>query len=222
MIKRDLYYERIPTKSLRNDVRFLGNILGKVIKQQEGDKFFNLVEKIRLLSKANIKNKDNKKRFKKIENEIQKLSPEKIFKLSRAFTHFMNFINLSESLDASRKLDEFENSKIKKDNKNIFIEEIFESLFKNKKISQNKIYNIAKNLNIGIVLTAHPTEVKRRTLIQKYHSITEIMEQRELMKNHSSKIKILEKNYMMNLQLFGIQMILKDLDLLLLKRLVGA
>ena len=102
MIKRDLYYERIPTKSLRNDVRFLGNILGKVIKKQEGDKFFNIVEKIRLLSKANIKNKDNKKRFKKIENEIQKLSPEKIFKLSRAFTHFMNFINLSESLDASR------------------------------------------------------------------------------------------------------------------------
>ena len=44
MIKRDLYYERIPTKSLRNDVRFLGNILGRVIKKQEGDKFFNLVE----------------------------------------------------------------------------------------------------------------------------------------------------------------------------------
>ena len=42
-------------------------------------------------------------------------------------------------------------------------------------------------------MPAHPTEVKRRTLIQKYHSITEIMEQRELMKNHSSKIKILEK-----------------------------
>ena len=193
MIKRDLYYERIPTKSLRNDVRFLGNILGRVIKKQEGDKFFNLVEKIRLLSKANIKNKDNKKRFKKIEQEIQRLSPEKIFKLSRAFTHFMNFINLSEAIDASRKLDEFENSKIKKDHKNIFIEEIFESLFKNKNISPNQIYNIAKNLNIGIVLTAHPTEVKRRTLIQKYHSITEIMEQRELMKNQLSKIKILEK-----------------------------
>tara|TARA_A100001035_G_scaffold280305_1_gene285387 strand:+ start:4801 stop:7491 length:2691 start_codon:yes stop_codon:yes gene_type:complete len=193
MIKRDLYYERIPTKSLRNDVRFLGNILGRVIKKQEGDKFFNLVEKIRLLSKANIKNKDNKKRFKKIEQEIQRLSPEKIFKLSRAFTHFMNFINLSEAIDASRKLDEFENSKIKKDHKNIFIEEIFESLFKNKKISPHQIYNIAKNLNIGIVLTAHPTEVKRRTLIQKYHSITEIMEQRELMKNQLSKIKILEK-----------------------------
>ena len=44
MIKRDLYYERIPTKSLREDVRYLGNILGRVIKEQEGAKFFKLVE----------------------------------------------------------------------------------------------------------------------------------------------------------------------------------
>ena len=52
MQKRDLYYERIPTKSLRDDVRLLGNILGNVIKKQEGLPFFNLVEKIRKLSKT--------------------------------------------------------------------------------------------------------------------------------------------------------------------------
>ena len=193
MLKRDLYYESIPTKSLRDDVRYLGNILGKVIKKQEGDSFFNLVEKIRLLSKANTKNKNNKNRFKKITSEIQKLKPIKIFKLARAFTHFMNFINLTESIDASRKLDEFENSNLKDKHKNIFIEEIFESLFKNKKIKPQKIYNIAKNLHIGIVLTAHPTEVKRRTLIQKYHKITEIMDQRDLLKNKPSRLKILDK-----------------------------
>jgi len=193
MLKRDLYYERIPTKSLRDDVRYLGNILGKVIKKQEGESFFNLVEKIRLLSKANTKNKNNKNRFKKITLEIQKLKPIKIFKLARAFTHFMNFINLTESIDASRKLDEFENSNLKDKHKNIFIEEIFESLFKDKKIKPQKIYNIAKNLHIGIVLTAHPTEVKRRTLIQKYHKITEIMDQRDLLKNKPSRLKILDK-----------------------------
>ena len=65
MLKRDLYYESIPTKSLRNDVRYLGNILGKVIKKQEGNGFFNLVEKIRLLSKTNSSNKNNKKDLKK-------------------------------------------------------------------------------------------------------------------------------------------------------------
>ena len=193
MIKRDLYYDRIPTVSLREDVRYLGNILGKVIKNQEGNNFFKLVEKIRLLSKANISNKNQKYPFKKIISEVQKLNPEKIFKLTRAFTHFMNFINLAESLDASRTLDEFENTKKNKKIKNIFIEEIFESLFKNKKISSNKIYNFAKNLNIGIVLTAHPTEVKRRTLIQKHNKLIEILEQRDLLKNYPSKLKILDK-----------------------------
>ena len=193
MIKRDLYYDRIPTKSLRDDVRYLGNTLGKVIKKQEGKEFFNLVEKIRLLSKANSANKKQKEPFKKIISETKKLSPKKIFKLTRAFNHFMNFVNLSDSLDASRKLDEYENSNTSKKVENIFIEEIFENLFKNKKISPNKIYNTAKNLNIGIVLTAHPTEVKRRTLIQKYHKITEIMEQRDLLKNYPSKLKILDK-----------------------------
>ena len=53
MKKRDLYYERIPTKLLREDIRYLGTVLGEVIKDQEGIKFFNLVEKVRKLSKAN-------------------------------------------------------------------------------------------------------------------------------------------------------------------------
>ena len=57
MIKRDLYYERIPTKTLREDVKFLGTVLGNVIKEQEGERFYNLVEKIRKLSKANRKQK---------------------------------------------------------------------------------------------------------------------------------------------------------------------
>ena len=193
MIKRDLYYERIPTKSLREDVRYLGNILGKVISKQEGKKFFKLVEDVRLLSKANTSNTDKRKSFKNLTNKIKNLSPINLFKLTRAFTHFMNFINIAESIDGARKLDEYENKSQLDSNKNIFIEEIFEGFFKNKKIPTNKIYDIAKNLNIGIVLTAHPTEVKRRTLILKYHKITEILEQRDLLKKFPSKIKILDK-----------------------------
>ena len=193
MKKRDLYYERIPTKLLREDIRYLGNILGRVIKKQEGEKFFNLVEKIRKLSKANKANNTSKHSNNKIIREIKKLNPRNTLKLTRAFTHFMNFINLAESIDASRSLNIYENDRKNISNKNIFIEEIFEELFKNKKIPDNKIYNLAKNLNIGIVLTAHPTEVKRRTLIQKYHAITEILEQRELLKNFPTKLKFLDK-----------------------------
>ena len=193
MIKRDLYYERIPTKSLREDVRYLGDILGRVIKKQEGPSFFKLVEDTRLLSKANLANKHVKDPFKNILNKIKNLNPENTFKLARAFNHFMNFINLSETTDASRKLDEYENNK-KNSNKNIFIEEIFEKLFKDKKITNKKIYDVAKKLNIGIVLTAHPTEVKRRTLIQKYNKIIKILEQRDLYKKNLSKLKTLDKD----------------------------
>ena len=192
MIKRDLYYDRIPTKSLREDVRYLGFVLGKVIKDQEGEVFFKLVEKIRKLSKTNKFNSNSDKSKKNISRILIKLDPKKTFKITRAFTHFMNLLNLAEMVDASRNLDDYENKK-KTNTKNIFIEEIFEKLFKNKKISNNKIYDFAKKLNIGIVLTAHPTEVKRRTLIQKYHHITEILEQRDLFKNFPSKTAKLDK-----------------------------
>ena len=193
MQKRDLYYDRIPTKLLWENVRYLGNILGKVLKDQEGDKFFELVEKVRKLSKANKTNLNNKLSYRKIIQTIKNLSPKNTFKITRAFTHFMNLINLAESIDASRSLNEYENNKKKINKTNLFIEEIFEDFFNNKKISDNKIYNHAKNLSIGIVLTAHPTEVKRRTLIQKYHRIVEILEQRDLLKKHPSKINILDK-----------------------------
>ena len=193
MKKRDLYYERIPTKLLRENVRYLGNILGKVIKVQEGQKFFDLVEKVRKLSKANKTSKNINQTNKSVIKAIKKLNSKNTFKLTRAFTHFMNLFNLAELIDASRSLDEYENNKKKTSNDNLFIEEIFEDLFDNKNISQNKIYETAKNLNIGIVLTAHPTEVKRRTLIQKYHNIIEILEQRDLLNNFPSKLKILDK-----------------------------
>ncbi len=192
MKKRDLYYERIPTKLLREDISYLGNILGEVIKEQEGIKFFNLVEKVRKLSKANKINLKNKNSFKKLVKIVRKSNPRDTLRLTRAFTHFINFINLAESIDTARNLDEYE-TKRKNLKYNIFIEEIFEKLFKNKKISNNKIYNLAKNLDIGIVLTAHPTEVKRRTLIQKYHKIIEILEQKDLHKSNSSKLIQLNK-----------------------------
>ncbi len=193
MKKRDLYYERIPTKLLREDIRLLGTFLGRVIKDQEGSAFFEIVEKFRLLSKNTLSDKNKSKIFLKISKEVKRLSPKNTFKLTRAFSHILNLMNLAESLDASRKLNEFENPYFKSKNQNLFIEDIIESLFKNKKIPDKKIYEQATKLDIGIVLTAHPTEVKRRTLIQKYANLIEIMEQRHLYKKYPSKIIELDR-----------------------------
>ncbi len=79
MKKRDLYYERIPTKLLREDFRLLGTYLGRVIKDQEGLAFFKIVEKFRLLSKNTLIDKNKFKILSKISKEVKKLSSENIF-----------------------------------------------------------------------------------------------------------------------------------------------
>jgi phosphoenolpyruvate carboxylase len=188
MKQRDLYYERIPTKLLREDIKLLGTFLGRVIKDQEGETFFKTVEKLRLLSKNTLLDKNKSKVFLKVSKEVKKLEPKQTFKITRAFSHILNLMNLAESLDASRKLNEYENPYFRNKNYNLFIEDIIKNLFKNKNISNNKIYEQATKLDIGIVLTAHPTEVKRRTLIQKYADLIELMEQRHLYKKYPSKI----------------------------------
>ena len=188
MKKRDLYYERIPTKLLREDIRLLGTFLGRVIRDQEGLTFYKIVERLRLLSKNTLLDKNKSKVFLKVSKEVKKLKPKDIFRVTRSFSHILNLMNLAESLDASRKLNEYENPYFKNKNQNIFIEDIVKNLFKNKNISNNKIYKQATKLDIGIVLTAHPTEVKRRTLIQKYANLIELMEQRHLYKKYPSKI----------------------------------
>ena len=85
MKKKDLYYERIPTKLLREDVKYLGNILGKVIKIQEGQKFFDLVEKVRKLSKTNKKNPNQKKLNSKLLSAIKNLSLKILTNLQEHF-----------------------------------------------------------------------------------------------------------------------------------------
>lgn len=193
MKKRDLYYERIPTKLLREDIKLLGTILGNVIKNNEGSTFFKKVEKLRLLSKASLYDKNKSKIFSKISKEIKKLNPAEIFKLTRSFAHILNLMNLAESFDASRKLNDYENFPEKNKDQNLFIEDIIENLFRKKNLSDKKIFENINKLDIGIVLTAHPTEVKRRTLIQKYAKLIDLLEQRQLLKKYPSKIKEMDE-----------------------------
>ena len=101
MKKRDLYYDRIPTKFLREDIRLLGKIFGDVLREQEGDKFYKLVEETRLLSKPNLSLIKSKNPHERVSNKIKNLNSETIFKLTRSFNHFCNLMNLAEALDLS-------------------------------------------------------------------------------------------------------------------------
>ncbi len=155
---------------LREDVRLLGNLLGETLKEQAGQDLFNQVEQIRALSKGARDGQVEAER--ELEKLLSSLGDEEILPLTRAFTHFLNFSNIAEQYHVvrSRRQSEFDES-LPSPNP---LDHLFEK-FKQHQISAETLYKQVCELKIELVLTAHPTEVSRRTLIQKYDDINDCL-----------------------------------------------
>lgn len=176
-------YKKLAILKLSKIVHLLGKILGLVLKEQEGISFFNKIEKIRVLSKESRGKKDKQKirlnktrKFHQLKSNIRKLSSRESLVIARSFSQFLNFSNLAESLYSVHKIHNFKVRKAQGTNELVILDEAIDRLTKHKSISKNKFYQTAKNLKIELVLTAHPTEVKRRTLIQKFTHVSNILE----------------------------------------------
>ncbi|MFW1886499.1 phosphoenolpyruvate carboxylase, partial [Acinetobacter nosocomialis] len=93
---------------------------------------------------------------------------EELLPLTRAFSHFLNFSNIAEKYQVllSRRQSEFD---YYSNSQNPLVH-LFQK-FKDKSISTEKLFQQICDLKIELVITAHPTEVSRRTLIQKYDYI---------------------------------------------------
>lgn len=181
MVKKVKY--KIANIELSKIVSLLGKILGIVVKEQEGTILYNKIEEIRSLSKASrgIKNKkkiklNETRKFRQLISTINKLKPKESLVIARSYSKFLNFSNLAESLDSVHKIDEGDVQKAQGTNAFTILEDGIDRLLKHKSISKEKFYQVAKSLKIDLVLTAHPTEVKRRTLIQKYTNVNNILE----------------------------------------------
>ena len=181
MVKKVKY--KIANIELSKIVSLLGKILGIVVKEQEGIILYNKIEEIRSLSKASRGTKSKKKiklnetkKFRQLISTINKLKPKESLVIARSFSKFLNFSNLAESLDSVHKIDEGRVQKAQGTNAFTILEDAIERLLKQKSISKEKFYQAAKSLKVDLVLTAHPTEVKRRTLIQKYTNVNNILE----------------------------------------------
>ena len=179
-------------------VSLLGKVLGFVVKEQEGQLLYNKIEEIRYLSKASRGAKNKKKiklnetkQFRKLISRINRLTPSQSLIIARSFSKFLNFSNLAESLDNVHKVEEGKIQHARGNDEFTLLEDIIDKLLKKKKTSKERFYNLSKNLNIELVLTAHPTEVKRRTLIQKYTKVNDILE--KFNKSRIFKIKNIEK-----------------------------
>ena len=151
---------------LREDVRLLGNLLGETLKLHAGQDLFNQIEQIRALSKGARDGQVEAE--KQLDQLFLSLEDAEILPLTRAFTHFLNFANIAEQYHVvrRRRQSEFDHTA---ESPNPLVP-LFEK-FKQQEISADTLYQEICELKIELVLTAHPTEVSRRTLIQKYDGI---------------------------------------------------
>lgn len=151
---------------LKKDVNLLGDLLGQVIKEQAGDEVFTLVESIRRLSKLALEKDDLAQQ--QLLDLLQNLQPQLFAPVSKAFSQFLNFANIAEEYQRIRQT-RYEIMSGAQPHPGTF--EALIELMKQANISNEKIYDCLLKLNIEFVFTAHPTEVKRRTIMTKYQNI---------------------------------------------------
>ncbi len=163
----------IPT-ALRDDIRDLGRVLGETLQQQVNQDFFETVETIRTLAKSGRHDAQDAQRLR---DYIQALPDEITPLLARAFGHFLNLANIAESYQNIRQLHQ-DRSTDQLGQVTGQLEELLPRL-KAEGVSEQTIYETLCHLHVELVLTAHPTEVKRRTLIQKYAYIAGLLEERD-------------------------------------------
>ncbi len=145
---------------LRNDVRVLGGLVGEVLAEQHGDEFLQLVEAVR---RAAINRREHKTGA---EDELKQLltgkDVESIDRLVRAFSVYFQVVNLAEKVHRiRRRRDYLRRGEIAQPGG------LLATMQELNSFSRDELNGALLELRIEPVMTAHPTEATRRSLLEK-------------------------------------------------------
>ena len=153
---------------LRDDIHLLGDLLGQTLKAQEGEALFEMVERVRALAKSD---------FDALAELLASRPTEDALPVARAFAHFLGLANIAEQHHRVRRRRDYQRDAEAKPQPGS-CDEVFGRLRANG-ISAEKLFDAVTSLEIELVFTAHPTEVVRRTLLQKQRRIADLLAQRD-------------------------------------------
>lgn len=162
----------MPTVSeriLRDDIRFLGTILGDTIREQEGQATYDLIEKIRQLS-VRFHHKADAEAGRSLDKILKGLTPDKAVSVIRAFTYFSHLANIAEDQFSLRALASEDPATAEGSLRRTF------RRLKEEKIPAKKIQATLQQAWISPVLTAHPTEVQRKSILDAKRAISELLQ----------------------------------------------
>ena len=154
--------------ALNHDVSTLGRLLGQVIKEQEGEDFFNLVENTRVLVRESRKSGDTRE----LNDLLGRLSIDELVILTRAFSWYFQLINLAEEYERVRSLME---QTAPRDQS---LQQAVQAL-KDQGLSLAEVEELLGRIKLDLTFTAHPTEMRRRTVRHHLTKVAEHMPQLE-------------------------------------------
>jgi phosphoenolpyruvate carboxylase len=167
-------------RPLLEDIRLLGRILGDVIREQEGSAAYELIEKIRKLSVAFRRDADHEadKTLKKL---LKGLSDDQTVSVIRAFTYFSHLANLAEDRHHIRRRAVHERA----GNTQEGSVEVALSRMRWAGITPRTIADTLSRSYLSPVLTAHPTEVQRKSILDAERNIARLLAERDEIKVHA-------------------------------------
>jgi phosphoenolpyruvate carboxylase len=164
-----------PHKPLRDDVRLLGDLLGQTLRTLEGDDLFQTVEQVRALAKG--AHAGHAGDFESLAAALSKLPVDAALPVARAFTHFLHLANIAEQHHRIRRRREYQRDHAAPPQRGS-CEETFARLIAGG-MDRARVHEAVCSMRIELVLTAHPTEIARRTLVQKYNRIAQALATRD-------------------------------------------
>ena len=159
---------------LIDDIRLLGRILGDVIREQEGEAAFALVEQIRQLSVAFRRDADHEA-DKTLSKLLKSLSGDKTVSVVRAFTYFSHLANLAEDRHHIRRRAMHQRMGAVREGS---IGKTLQRL-SDGGITPQAISEMLAHSYVSPVLTAHPTEVQRKSILDAERDIASLLAQRD-------------------------------------------
>ena len=170
-------------RPLVEDIRLLGRILGDVIREQEGATAFDLIEKIRKLSVAFRRDADHEadKALKKL---LKSLSGEQAVSVIRAFTYFSHLANLAEDRHHIRRRAVHERAGHTQEGSiEVALQRMRWAGITPKTIAQTLAHSY-----VAPVLTAHPTEVQRQSILSAEREIARLLTVRDEIKDRAAAV----------------------------------
>ncbi|MBA5605007.1 phosphoenolpyruvate carboxylase [Duganella sp. FT3S] len=161
---------------LKEDIRLLGRLLGEVLLEQEGEEVFAVVETIRQTA-VRFRREADAGAAKELDGMLKILTREQTISVVRAFSYFSHLANIAEDQHhiRRRRAHLLAGSAPQQGSINFALGKL-----KDAGVAQDTVATFFQDALISPVLTAHPTEVQRKSILDAEHDIARLLAERDL------------------------------------------